>query len=90
MANNGKGDQKMLTALIQAIINGLGGLVSLIEHLPRSPFIFINDITIDNQILGWINWIIPLEHMLAIIQLWLSAFGIWLLVSRGLRWAKII
>ncbi|WP_304964112.1 hypothetical protein [uncultured Muribaculum sp.] len=65
-------------------------LAAVMVLLPDSPF---SNIQIPNevrQILGYVNYFVPIGAMLAIGTGWLSAIGIYYLYQTILRWAKTI
>lgn len=58
--------------------------------LPRSPF---RDVIISFQgaeWLGWVNWVFPVGRCLKVLELWLVAYGAYLIYSIILRWIKAI
>lgn len=65
-------------AMISAILGLLTGIVGwLVSHLPESPFTNlafgdIGGLTLGTM-LGWVNWLIPMQDMLALFMLWLVA-----------------
>ena len=80
----------MLTNMAQGIIDGFGNLLNLVSALALSPFTRINDITATNEVLGFINWLIPLNEMIAVMELWLAAIALWYVASKAMRWMKAI
>ena len=80
----------MLTSLIQLLIDGLAGLASLANSLPGSPFYNISAVTLDNQLLAFIAWIIPFEAIISLLSSWGVAIGLWYVVKMPMRWAKLI
>ena len=80
----------MLTDLVQAIINGLGTLTNVVYALPVSPFVHVNAVVLDNEILGMIAWFIPFGPIIGLLQGWLIAIAVWYMAKKGLRWMKMI
>jgi len=46
--------------------------------------------TLGNELLGWINYFLPISEMLTIMTFWLVAIGVYYVASVVLRWAKAI
>lgn len=75
---------------INWLIDGLvSGLIWIVELLPSSPFLVINN-TVITQYLPWINWIIPVFEITVILQLWLYAILGFYLYKAILRFMQII
>ena len=81
----------MITNLLQSIINGLGDFGrELVSALPGSPFQAINAVMIDNKLLSYISWVIPVQQILSLLQLWTVAIGVYYLCMLVMRWVKMI
>ncbi len=65
-------------------------LAAVMVLLPDSPFANIQIPNEVRQILGYVNYFVPIGAMLAIGTGWLSAIGIYYLYQTILRWAKTI
>lgn len=61
----------------------------LLGILPTSPFTDVIASLESLPFLGYLNWFFPVGTCLHIFSLWLAAYGIYLLYSIILRWAKI-
>lgn len=80
---------------LKSIWNGITDVVeeilsSVLFLLPDSPF---KDVTISSEVknlLGYVNYFVPVGAMLAIGTGWLSAIGIYYLCQTILRWTKTI
>lgn len=73
------------------IVDVVNNIVSAVLFLlPDSPFANIEIPEEVTQILGYVNYFVPIGAMLAIAAAWLSAIGIYYLVQTILRWAKTI
>lgn len=73
------------------IVDVVNNIVSaVLVLLPDSPFANIEIPEEVTQILGYVNYFVPIGAMLAIAAAWLSAIGIYYLVQTILRWAKTI
>ena len=65
-------------------------LAAVMVLLPDSPFANIQIPNEVRQILGYVNYFVPIGAMLGIGTGWLSAIGIYYLYQTILRWAKTI
>lgn len=63
--------------MFSAILSFFTGLVGyLLSHLPASPFanlVLGGDNLPISKMLGWVNWLIPVQDMFALFLLWLAA-----------------
>ncbi len=80
---------------LKGIWNGLTDLIddilaAVLILLPDSPFADIDIPYEIRQILGYVNYFVPVGAMLAIATGWLAAIGIYYLYQTILRWAKTI
>lgn len=73
---------------ITDILNDI--LAAIMVLLPDSPFANIEIPPEVKQILGYVNYFVPITAMLAIGMSWLTAIGIYYLYQTILRWAKTI
>lgn len=81
----------MLTSFTQIIINILGALGStVIMLLPLSPFLYFNAIMLDNQLLRFLAWIVPIPQIIILLQTWVSAVTVFYISKVILRWVKIV
>lgn len=77
--------------ILQMIIDGLATVCQTVVHLlPSSPFESFIDVSIDNDILSALNWVLPIGQMIAVLQAWLVSIAIWYLIQIILRWVKAI
>ncbi len=61
----------------------------VINLLPGSPFTFI---TMPNELrdfFGVVNWFIPINTFISILESWLTAIAIWYAIQTYLRWVKV-
>ncbi len=76
--------------LLQDGIDGLGEtLEDIINVLPDSPFNLIDNSSVSTY-MGWLNWLVPVSQIVAILQVWVVAVGIYYVVVIVLRWIKAI
>jgi hypothetical protein len=81
----------MLHNFFQSVIDGLVFLLQgLINLLPHSPFRGVYSLTIDNDLLGFLAWIIPYPQIIAVLQAWLVAITSFYLFQIILRWVKAV
>ena len=59
--------------------------------LPRSPFTQIQSfLSPIEPYLGYLNWFVPVNWILSVMLLWLTAVGLFYLYSVIMRWIKLI
>ena len=76
--------------ILNFIIKSLGAILSLIfSILPPSPFAVIKN-SIIAEYLPYINYFIPFDEVVVILQTWLIAVGVYYLYQIVLRWIKAI
>lgn len=77
--------------IIQSIIDMFGEWgQKIIEALPISPFKSLHAVTIDNDILAFIAWLVPFPEIVSLLETWGVCIGIyyvWMVIA---RWAKMI
>lgn len=77
-------------SFIDNIGSGLASAFNwVLALLPDSPFQAIDNSAV-GQFMGNLNWIIPLNVILAEIEAWLTAVAIYYLYQVVLRWTKAI
>lgn len=77
-----------------AILEKLGALLIsalswVVSFLPDSPFQAVSNKDVQS-FLGTLNWILPLQEIVAILQLWISAVTIYYVYQIILRWIRAI
>ena len=81
----------MFTELANNVINGLGSMMdNVLNILPTSPFRSLNEVTVHNQVLQMLAWVVPFPQMIALGQAWVVCVMGYYIVMKGLRWAKMI
>jgi len=81
----------MLTKFMQTIIDGLVALLkTVIGLLPSSPFASVYNLTIDNELLQFLAWIVPYPQIIAVLQAWLATITVFYLYQIVMRWVKVI
>lgn len=78
----------ILVDFVNFIIAGLGEWVnSVLGTLAKGcPLQWQNNI--DNEILAWVNWLIPFGEMVVVAELWLVGIALWYVVRIGLNYIK--
>lgn len=79
----------MLDTLSNAIFTGLEAVLSL---FPTSPFVILEEMSNTEfyQWLKWLNWFIPVNVFVGILQAWLTGIAIYYVLQVVLRWIKAI
>ena len=62
----------------------------LIEILQKSPISYLAATPEVSEVLGYVNFFIPIYSMIAILENWLVAIVIYYVVSVVLRWLKVV
>ena len=79
----------ILIDFVNLIIAAVGNLLNiLVNILPTSPFVAFQNLEI--PYIKELNWIIPISLFISILEVWLVAIGVYLVISVGLRWVKVI
>ena len=79
----------MWDALTSAVVEFIGSILKL---LPESPFVALEKLS-QTEFYEWIqmlNWFIPVNTFLAILETWLVGVGLYYLYQIVLRWVKAI
>lgn len=79
---------KNLWNSIVDIVEDIANAVVLL--LPDSPFKDIEIPAEVKEIIGYVNYFVPIAAMLAIGTAWITAIGVYYLYQTILRWAKTI
>lgn len=81
----------MLLELLQGIINGLGALLRVIVGLlPTSPFNGLRALSLENEWIGYLCYIVPMSEIIATLEAWTASVAVFYLYSVVLRWVKAI
>ena len=80
---------------IKGLWNGLTNILddiisAVVFMLPDSPFANFEIPHEVKQILGYVNYFVPISAMLTIGSAWLVSIGVYYLWQTTLRWAKTI
>lgn len=70
-----------------------GGLKAVLGFFPDSPFVVLRDMAAASEFsewLGFLNWFIPVNSFVAIIEVWLGCIAIYYVWQIVLRWLKAI
>lgn len=72
----------------QAIFVGLLALV--MAFLPSSPFQLAINAMSNLPYLSYLNWFFPVTEAVVVVEVWVTAIGVYYLYSAIMRWIKII
>lgn len=80
----------ILVKFCNFVIKSIGNSITwVLNLLPQSPFHYIDNSPIAKFIKG-LNWVIPIDSIIAIGEAWLVAIGIFYLYQVLMRWVKMI
>lgn len=80
----------LLIGLLNAIIYALGAILgAILAILPDSPFAMLSSLPKPAAITG-LAWLIPFDYIIAVLQAWGIAVGIFYLYKIPMRWGKMI
>jgi hypothetical protein len=78
-----------MIAILNSIIAGIGGMMgALLGLLPSSPFIMIAGL--DNFWINVMNYWLPINSMVAHLELYVTAVAAYYLIRVVLRWVKAV
>lgn len=80
----------MLDSLATLFTTGLNAVLSF---FPDSPFVILDDLSASAEWAEWLaylNWFIPVNTFVAILEGWLSCIAIYYVWQVVLRWLKAI
>lgn len=66
----------------------LGGVI--VDVLPKSPFVYVEMSPEVSNVLGYVNYFVPVSACVAIAEAWLVAIGGWYMYQIVLRWVKAV
>lgn len=78
-----------------AVFNGIKDFLIntvnvFLAFLPDCPFEGYIAATVDNDILQYVNWFIPVQDFIVIGETWLISIGVFYLYQVIYRWLKIV
>ncbi len=79
----------MLDTLSEALISFAVGVVNL---FPPSPFSVLDELS-KSELYEWlrmVNWFVPVNSFVSILETWLVAVGVYYVYQIVLRWIKVI
>lgn len=77
----------LLNGFIKTVGETIGNIINAIPL--GSPFDAWQNV-LDNDILGIINWFLPITEIIVTLEAWCLAIALWYLLSVVLRWLKAI
>lgn len=77
------------------IISGIGEFLSqlgdvIIKVLPKSPFVYLDMNPAVAEVMGYVNYFVPISTCVAIAEVWLVSIGLYYVYMIVLRWVKAI
>lgn len=66
--------------------------VGVVELFPTSPFVILNEMS-NSEFYEWlqmVNWFIPINTFIGILEIWLSCVAVYYVYQVVLRWVKVI
>lgn len=84
-----------ISGWIQGFFSQIGDLLGemfekILSILPDSPFQALSSIPEVQEVLGYVNYFVPISFFLSVLQLWLAAIGVFYLWQVILRLIKAI
>lgn len=67
--------------------------VNVVELFPTSPFVILDEMTQQTEFYTWLkflNWFIPVNTFVGILEAWLVCVGLYYAYQVVLRWVKVI
>lgn len=81
----------MLLTLLQSIIDGFGSILAgIVFLLPKSPFQAIDALTVGNDLLSSLAWLVPFPQIIALLEAWVGAIMLYYVYMAIMRWIKLI
>jgi hypothetical protein len=82
----------MFESILSGILDAVQGFLDMvIGWLPKSPFSTVSEqLSLDDGLLGFIAWLVPFPEILAALQAWLLAIGLYYVYVVIARWIKLI
>lgn len=81
----------MFKTVINWLTDQLSNILAFVlSILPDSPFQSYISLSDGSEVLGYVNYFLPVKQMIAIGQAWLVAIGVYYVYVAVLRWAKAI
>lgn len=79
----------MWSSLTSAVTAMVGKVLSF---LPDSPFLVLQNMSNSDmyQWIKWLNWFIPINTFVSIMEAWLVGIGLYYIYQIVLRWLKAI
>lgn len=74
-----------------ALARGIRNIVlAIINLLPGSPFVFLEQDGALYKFMRWFNWIVPVRWMVITLASWLLVVQVYQIWQVGLRWFRVI
>lgn len=80
----------VVNAIFRSLVAVVNALVSILPDSPFSGFIDTMQSSIGSELLGYVNYFLPISEFVSILSLWLSGVLLYYVVSVILRWVKAV
>lgn len=81
----------MLFKMIQGLVDGFAAVLrGIVGLLPQSPFTGFYNLSLENEYLSILAWVVPVNEIIATCEAWLVAVGLFYLYMIVMRWVKAI
>lgn len=79
-----------IVGILNVLIKALGTVLSWVFNLfPPSPFQAVDSSPV-SQYLGGLAWVLPINQIVAILEVWIACIGVYFMYSIVARWIKVI
>lgn len=80
----------MMGSILDSLLGNLASALTwVIELLPDSPFQAISNSDV-NEFMGTLNWFLPLDKIVAELELWITCVVVFYTYQIVLRWVRAI
>jgi hypothetical protein len=77
--------------MLDTILGWLKSILgAVLFFLPDDPFMPFIEVMAGHELLGFLNWFIPIGTMVSIGGAWLIAIGVFYVYQAILRWVKVV
>lgn len=81
---------EVVNAALQGLVDFVNAVVSWIPNSPFREFIDSLGTTFGSELLGYLNYFLPISELLFILSTWVNGILVYYVVSIILRWVKAI
>lgn len=77
--------------LLEWLKDGFQGIVDkIIDVLPTSPIVYLASSPKIKEVMGYVNFFIPIYTMIGLVEAWLIAIVVYYVLVVILRWLKVV